>query len=63
MKSVVAFGLCLVLFSLFAGDKGLSALLQARREERALSRQVSALRLENASEETHRGFAPGRLDD
>jgi cell division protein FtsB len=48
MNSVVAFGLCLVLFSLVAGDKGLSALLQARREERALSRQVSALRLENA---------------
>ncbi len=48
MKGVVAFGLCLVLFSLFAGDKGLSPLLQARREERTLSRQVSALRLEKA---------------
>jgi cell division protein FtsB len=48
MKIVVAFGLCLVLFSLFAGDRGVSALLQARRDEQALSRQVSALRSENA---------------
>jgi cell division protein FtsB len=47
MKSVVAFGLCLVLFSLFAGDRGLPALMRAREEANALSARIAALRLEN----------------
>ena len=48
MKSVVAFGLCLILFSVFTGDRGLPALLRARREARELAAEISALRSENA---------------
>ena len=49
MKSVVAFGICLVLFSAFTGDRGLPALLKARREARVLAAEISALRSENAA--------------
>jgi cell division protein FtsB len=48
VKSVVAFALCIVLFSVFAGDKGVPALLRARRDARVLSLQIAALREENA---------------
>jgi cell division protein FtsB len=48
MKIVLAFGLCLVLFSIFSGDRSVPALLEARRETRALAAGISALRAENA---------------
>jgi cell division protein FtsB len=47
MKSVVAFGLCLVLFNVAASERGLPALLRARQQANQLSRQISALRAEN----------------
>jgi cell division protein FtsB len=48
MKSVVAFGICLVLFGVAAGDRSLPALLRARDQVSTLSREISALRAENA---------------
>jgi len=48
MRSVAAFGLCLVLFTLFTGDNSLPALLRARRDAGTLTLQISALRAENA---------------
>lgn len=47
MKVVVAFALCFILFSTFAGDRG-SAVLTARREVKRLAAEVSALRSENS---------------
>ena len=48
MKVVAAFGLCLMLFTLFTGDNSLPALLKARRDARALDLTISSLRSENA---------------
>lgn len=48
MKVVVAFGLCVMLFTLFAGDNSLPALLEARRDALALDRTIANLRSENA---------------
>jgi len=48
MKSVAAFGLCLMLFSICDGDHGLPALLRARSDATLLSLRISALRSENA---------------
>jgi cell division protein FtsB len=48
MKSVVAFGLCIILMSIFAGERGLPAVFKARREARELSRRIAAIRAENA---------------
>ena len=48
MKSVVAFGICLVLFSVAGGDRSLPALLRARDQVSSLTRDISALRAENA---------------
>jgi cell division protein FtsB len=48
MKSVVAFGICLILFGIAAGDRGLPALLRAREQVSVLSREISDLRAENA---------------
>jgi cell division protein FtsB len=48
MKSLAAFGLCIVLFSTFGGDRGLPALVKARRDAGTLSAEISALRAENA---------------
>jgi cell division protein FtsB len=53
MKSIVAFGLCVLLFSIFTGDNGLPALLRVRRDARALSLEISALRFENARLKAH----------
>ena len=48
MKIAVAFGTCLVLFGVAAGDRSLPALLRAREQVSALSREIAALRTENA---------------
>lgn len=48
MKTVVAFGLCIMLMSLFAGDRGLPAVWKARRQAGALGREIGMLRAENA---------------
>src|SRR5687768_1701400 len=48
MKSMVAFGLCIILMSMFAGERGLPAVFKARREARELSRQIAAIQAENA---------------
>jgi cell division protein FtsB len=48
MKVFAAFGLCLVLFSLFTGERSLPALLKARREADALALRIATLRSENA---------------
>jgi cell division protein FtsB len=47
MKIAVAFALCLLLFTMFAGDNGIQALLQARRDARALANEISTLKKEN----------------
>ena len=49
MKAALAFGICLLLFGLFGDDHGLRAMLQARREARALAAQIATLRSENAA--------------
>ena len=49
MKVGVAFGVCLILFSLFGDNHGLHAVLKARREARYLSLAVAALRAENTA--------------
>jgi cell division protein FtsB len=48
MKTVVAFALCLVLFSMFGGDNGIQALLRIRHEARMLAVEISDLKKENA---------------
>lgn len=48
MKSIVAFGLCIVLMSMFAGERGLPAVFKARRDARELSQRIAAVRAENA---------------
>jgi cell division protein FtsB len=48
MKIIVAAG-CLVLCSVFAGDRGLPALLQSRHDATALQAQIAALKAENAA--------------
>ena len=45
---MVAFGLCIVLMSMFAGERGLPAVFKARRDARELSRRIAAIRAENA---------------
>ena len=47
MKFGVAFGLCIVLLTMFAGDRGLPAVFKARRQAHALTREVGALRDQN----------------
>lgn len=48
MKSIVAFGLCIILMSMFAGDRGLPAVFKARRDARELAQRIAAIRAENA---------------
>ena len=48
MKTVVAFALCLVLFSMFGGDNGIQALLRIRHQARTLAIEISALKKQNA---------------
>lgn len=48
MKGVVAFGLCIILMSIFAGERGLPAVFKARRDAHELSRRIAAIRAENA---------------
>lgn len=48
MRTVVAFGVCVLLFGLFGDDHSLRAMIQARRDARALASEISALRAENA---------------
>jgi cell division protein FtsB len=48
MKTVVAFALCLVLFSMFGGDNGIQALLRIRQEAKTLAVEISDLKKENA---------------
>ncbi len=48
MRLAIAFGVCVLLFSLFGGDHGVPAMLQARRESRLLSARITELRAENA---------------
>ena len=47
MKTFVAFGVCLVLMAIFAGERGLPALLQARRQAEDLTREIARLRDQN----------------
>jgi cell division protein FtsB len=48
MRVAIAFGVCLLLFGLFGDEHGLRAMLQARRDARALADRVVSLRAENA---------------
>ncbi len=48
-KLIVAFGVCILLLNLFAGDRGLEAVLHARGREAALARDIAALRADNAA--------------
>jgi cell division protein FtsB len=49
MKVGVAFGVCVLLFSLFGDDHGLPALVKARSDARQLEATVATLRAENAA--------------
>jgi cell division protein FtsB len=48
MKGIVAFGLCIILMSMFAGERGLPAVFKARRDARELAQRIAAIRAENA---------------
>jgi cell division protein FtsB len=48
MKGVVAFGLCVILMSMFAGERGLPAVFKARRDARELAQRIAAIRAENS---------------
>jgi cell division protein FtsB len=49
MKFVVVAGILIVAANLLAGERGLPALLQSRREAARLIAQIGALRAENAA--------------
>lgn len=49
MRAVVAFGVCLLLFTLFGDDHGLRAIAQARRDAEVLTSRIAALRADNAA--------------
>jgi cell division protein FtsB len=49
MRYVVVAGFLVVAVNLLAGERGLPALLQSRREATQLSAQITALRAENAA--------------
>ena len=44
---MAAFGLCIILMTMFAGDRGLPAVFKARRDAQELSRRIAAIRAEN----------------
>ena len=48
MKTGIAFGICVILFMVFAGDRGLPALLEARRQSAELTAEIAQLRAANA---------------
>lgn len=48
MRMAVAFGICVILISIFAGEHGLPAVFQARRQAQELSKDIERLRAENA---------------
>lgn len=47
MKIVIAFALCLLLFTTFAGDNGIQAVVRVRHHARALAGEIAALKKEN----------------
>jgi cell division protein FtsB len=47
MKIAVAFALCLLLFTMFAGDNGIQAVLRIQRDARSLAVEIAALKQEN----------------
>lgn len=48
MRLAIGCGTCILLFGLFGGDRGLPAMLQARRDAQQLTARIAALRAENA---------------
>ena len=48
MRWIVAFGLCIGLLSMTAGDRG-PALLRAHQQAQAIAREIAALKAENAA--------------
>jgi cell division protein FtsB len=48
MRAAAAFAICLILMTIFAGDRGLPAVFQARRQAHQLSLDIERLRDENA---------------
>ena len=49
MRWMVGFGLCIGLLNMTAGDRGLPALLAARRQVQTIARDIAALKAENAA--------------
>jgi cell division protein FtsB len=47
MRFGVAFGLCIVILTMFAGERGLPAVFKARRQAHTLAREVGTLREQN----------------
>lgn len=47
MKTAAALALCLLLFTMFAGDNGIQALLRVQRDTKALAGEIAALKKEN----------------
>jgi cell division protein FtsB len=48
MKIGLAFGVCVMLFTIFGGDRGLPALVKARRQSAELTAEIGRLRDANA---------------
>jgi cell division protein FtsB len=57
---LLAFGLCIMLMNLFAGDRGLPAMWKSRQQAQLIARDIAALRAENA---TLRGRAQALRED
>ena len=49
MRWIAAFGLCIGLLSMTAGDRGLPALLRARQQAQTIAREIDTLKSENAA--------------
>jgi cell division protein FtsB len=49
MRWLIAFGLCIGLLSIVAGDRGLPALRKARRDTQTVALEIAALKAENAA--------------
>jgi len=47
VKIGVAFGICVILFTVFAGDRGLPAVIKARRQSAELASEIGRLRAAN----------------
>jgi cell division protein FtsB len=49
MRVAFAFGICIMLLSLFAGERGFPAIWKAHREAQQIERDIAALKADNTA--------------